>query len=61
MNNKYIININIDERYAYIINTILVTAFFCPLIPISIFFAIISIAIMYCLEKYKLYNFCSVE
>lgn len=39
----------------------MVTAFFSPLLPLSLLWAFISLIVIYWFEKYKLLNSCSVD
>ncbi|KRX01039.1 hypothetical protein PPERSA_09645 [Pseudocohnilembus persalinus] len=44
----------IADRYAYIVNTMFMTAFYAPLFPFSIFYSLFSLLIMYYIERYKI-------
>lgn len=48
-------------RYATVLNTIFITAFYAPLIPIGLLWTLIGIFFLYWIEKFKLLNCNSVK
>ncbi len=51
---------DISLRYAVIINTMLLTAFYAPLIPIGLIWSSIFIVFIYWIEKFKLLRESSI-
>lgn len=42
----------VPESYAFIVNTMLLTAFYAPLLPISLAYSLICLVIAYYIFKY---------
>lgn len=47
-------NYNIALRYAYVLNSMFITAFYAPLIPIVLIWTVLGLTFTYFLDKYKL-------
>eukprot|EP00825_Cyclidium_porcatum_P005030 TRINITY_DN123_c0_g1_i3.p2 TRINITY_DN123_c0_g1~~TRINITY_DN123_c0_g1_i3.p2 ORF type:complete len:633 (-),score=112.39 TRINITY_DN123_c0_g1_i3:159-2057(-) len=47
-------NYSIALRYAYVLNSMFITAFYAPLIPVTLIWTVLGLAFTYFLDKYKL-------
>lgn len=44
----------ISQKYAFVLNTMFLTAFYTPLIPLALIYALIGIFLIYWVDKYTL-------